>query len=480
LLRHPARLASSSLLRLQSDERLASLAVDGHEPAFAAIVDRYRTPLQRYCSGIVGPTRAEDAVQQTLISAHDALKRTTEVRHLRSWLYRIAHNASLNVLRSVRDDVPLDPSHAALADGPHAAFERTERLRETLTAVQELPERQRAALLLRELEGRSHEEIASALGVTTGSARQNLMRARAAVRGAVTAVTPYPLVAKLASGLASSPTATGWTDVAAGAGAGATIAKLTAGVMATGALVGGAVGTQQMMRPDHRSAPPAADAARKHRHAKPAAAAPVAAAAVADPATAVQHVTRQTGSSSTGAGNHSATSQGRDHQPASSGGGSPAGGGSGSGTGSGGSDDGHDNSTTNNSGRGHDTNRGDRSGDGSDGQRTNTSGSGDRSGSSSDGSGKRGSDDEQRSGSSKSVRDTSGDRPSSSGSGSDDEASHDAPAPTATAPATTPAPSRDERDDSRSSPRGSGPGTSASSTVPVPATVPSPPPDDGR
>jgi RNA polymerase sigma factor (sigma-70 family) len=243
-LRHPARLAGASLLRLQSDARLAELAVSGHEAAFDAIVDRYRTPLARYCAGIVGPSRAEDAVQQALINAHDALQRTDEVRHLRSWLYRIAHNASLNVLRAVRDDVPLETVSLSAAEsgGPAESYERSERFRATVAALQELPERQRAALLLRELEGRSHEEIAEVLGVTKGSARQHLMRARVAVRGAVTAITPYPLIARLAETLTAGGGGAGWADAAVGAGAGATLAKLTAGVAATGALVGGAVG----------------------------------------------------------------------------------------------------------------------------------------------------------------------------------------------------------------------------------------------
>ena len=175
----------------------------GHESAFDAIVDRYRTPLTRYCAGIVGPSRAEDAVQQTLINAHDALTRTDEVRHLKSWLYRIAHNASLNVLRAVKDDVPLDETALGAASAqarpirtsPSRAPSSSAR---PLAALQALPERQRAALVLRELEGRSHEEIAEALGVTKGSARQHLMRARVAVRSAVTAITPYPLVARFA------------------------------------------------------------------------------------------------------------------------------------------------------------------------------------------------------------------------------------------------------------------------------------------
>jgi RNA polymerase sigma factor (sigma-70 family) len=269
-LRHPARLAGASLLRLQSDARLAELAVAGHEAAFAAIVDRYRTPLARYCAGIVGPNRAEDAVQQALINAHDALQRTDEVRHLRSWLYRIAHNASLNVLRAVRDDVSLEDAErsGSLAgglgpddDGPAATFERSERFRATVAALQELPERQRAALVLRELEGRSHQEIADALGVTTGSARQHLMRARIAVRGAVTAVTPYPLIVRLAEALTTPGTAA-WSDAAVGAGATATLAKLTAGIAATGALVGGAVGTERVVH-DHRGGASATAAARE-------------------------------------------------------------------------------------------------------------------------------------------------------------------------------------------------------------------------
>jgi RNA polymerase sigma factor (sigma-70 family) len=247
-LRHPARMAGASLLRLQSDERLAELAIAGHEAAFDAIVDRYRTPLMRHCAGIVGPSRAEDAVQQALINAHDALQRTAEVRHLRSWLYRIAHNAALNVLRAVRDDAPLEAdAHAAPAsDTPAERFERSEQFSATLAALQALPERQRAALVLRELEGRSHEEIAEALGVTKGSARQHLMRARVAVRSAVTAVTPYPLIARLAE-LTAGGSAPGWVDGAATASAGAGLAKLTAGLAATGALVGGAVGTQHVV-----------------------------------------------------------------------------------------------------------------------------------------------------------------------------------------------------------------------------------------
>jgi hypothetical protein len=95
--------------------------------------------------------------------------------------------------------------------------------------------------------------------VTAGAARQHLMRARATVRGAVTAITPYPLIARLAEAMTAGPPP--WVDTVAGAGASATIAKLTAGVAATGALVGGVVGTSHIVTPREPAATAKAGAA---------------------------------------------------------------------------------------------------------------------------------------------------------------------------------------------------------------------------
>ena len=174
-LRHPARLAGASLLRLQSDARLTELAAAGHEAAFDAIVDRYRTPLMRYCAGIVGPSRAEDAVQQTLINAHEAMTRTDEVRHLKllavpDRAQRVAERAAHGEGRRAagRGGAGRAGRRSPADRGPAESYERSEQFRATLAALQALPERQRAALVLRELEGRSHEEIAAALGVTKG------------------------------------------------------------------------------------------------------------------------------------------------------------------------------------------------------------------------------------------------------------------------------------------------------------------------
>src|SRR5215212_10528658 len=108
LLRSPARLAGSSLLKLQTDDRLVALARDGHEAAFATIVERYGTQLSRYATRLVGPDRGEDAVQQAFVNAHAALIANPEKTiDLRPWLYRIVHNSALNTLRGARDELPL-------------------------------------------------------------------------------------------------------------------------------------------------------------------------------------------------------------------------------------------------------------------------------------------------------------------------------------------------------------------------------------
>src|SRR3954470_12683807 len=193
----PARLAGRPVLRSQSDGRLVDLVRAGSEPAFEAIVARYRGPLLRYCKRILPETRAEDAVQQAFVSAYAALHRNDAHIDLRPWLYRIAHNSALNALR----DRGL--THAELdeqIDGverPDQAMERRQGLRDVLGAVQALPRRQRDAMVLRELEGRSYEEIAGALGVTGGAVRQLLNRARTSLRTAATAITPLGLLMRM-------------------------------------------------------------------------------------------------------------------------------------------------------------------------------------------------------------------------------------------------------------------------------------------
>jgi RNA polymerase sigma factor (sigma-70 family) len=237
---HPARLARKPVLSTQSDERLVDLVRAGSDPAFETIVERYRRALMRYVSRLLPPERAEDVVQQSFVKAYEAIRRDEAEINLRPWLYRIAHNNTLNALR----DRGL--RHAELderMDGverPEQALERSQGLRELVVAVQALPERQRDAILLRELEGRSYEEIATALGVTDGAVRQLIHRARHSLRAAAAALTPGPLLSRVAGGEAAEPVAARVGELVGVGAGGALAAKLCATALVTGAVVGGA------------------------------------------------------------------------------------------------------------------------------------------------------------------------------------------------------------------------------------------------
>ncbi|MDQ6746099.1 MAG: sigma-70 family RNA polymerase sigma factor, partial [Actinomycetota bacterium] len=160
------------------------MAANGSDAAFEAIVTRYRRTLVRHCAGIVGDADAEEAVQDALVRAHGALRRRgTEIRDLRAWLHVIARNAALNVLRS-RSSRPVPaPPGCELADvSARRPAEEREQLGELVAAIRALPERQRHAIVMHELEGRTLDEIASSLGTSNGAVRQLLHRARAAMR----------------------------------------------------------------------------------------------------------------------------------------------------------------------------------------------------------------------------------------------------------------------------------------------------------
>jgi RNA polymerase sigma factor (sigma-70 family) len=211
-------LLSSALLRAQSDERLVELAAVGHDRAFEAIVERYRRPLLRYLRRLLSDTLAEDVVQATFINAWSSLRAGTEVRDLRPWLYRIAHNAAINALKKVGEAMEEVPESAGgFATEPATELERRDEMLHALTSIAALPSRQRTALLAVAVDGRAHAEVAEELGLTDGAVRQLVHRARTTLRTAATAVTPAPLLhAVIAS--AGDSTVARVAEVAAGAG----------------------------------------------------------------------------------------------------------------------------------------------------------------------------------------------------------------------------------------------------------------------
>jgi RNA polymerase sigma factor (sigma-70 family) len=231
-----ARLGGAPLLRLQTDERLASLAAAGEERAFDLLARRYRGSLVRACQRLLPPDQAEDAVQQALFNAHQSLMRNGPPERFRPWLHRIATNAALKLIEAAPETAPLDPEGVAGAESPEATHERREQTRKALAAVAGLPAGQRRALVARELEGRSHGEIARELGLSGGAVRQLIYRARHAVRSAASALLPLPLVARLLG--SGSGGGTQLAELSAG-GAGVA-AKIAAVTVVAGGLAGGA------------------------------------------------------------------------------------------------------------------------------------------------------------------------------------------------------------------------------------------------
>src|SRR6187549_137995 len=235
------RLIAGPTLRMQSDRRLVRLVREGYETAFEEIVRRYGRPLGRYAAAIVG-SRSEDVTQAAFSKALLALRRDDAEIELRPWLYRIVRNTALNDLR----DRPPAPAELAEAiAGGESPTERVEQ-REELTALMErlraLPEAQRAAIVMRELEGLSHDEIAAALGMSGGAARQAIYRARRALRDAAGMLVPLPLLkAALAADSPAAAEAAGGAIGVAGAGM---AVKATAATV----LVAGTVGAGVALR----------------------------------------------------------------------------------------------------------------------------------------------------------------------------------------------------------------------------------------
>ncbi len=235
---------SIALLRTQSDQRLTALARDGHEPAFTALVERYRKPVHAACRRVLPEARAEDAAQQVFMSAWRALGRGDEVREARPWLLRIARNTALNALRSPGYDYDELAGSLHGGEAPQAELERRDVMRQTLAGLAALPDNQRRALLRTAVQGATHADIARDLGLTEGATRQLVLRARTTLRSAVSAIIPFPLVS-----WAAHAAARGGPDIAGGiaeAAAGGTVAGTGALLAKVGAVVviaGGAAAT---------------------------------------------------------------------------------------------------------------------------------------------------------------------------------------------------------------------------------------------
>jgi len=184
-LEHPSSITGlrgpSALLRLQSDERLIALTRRGQHAAFEVLCSRYQSRLLSFCRHMLGSREdAEDVLQEVFAAAFNAVLADERDINVRPWLYRIARNRSLNHLRRA-SAVGVDSMDIHFAENGLSTSDkvlRRESFRELIADVHELPETQRTALLLREIDALSYEQIADAMETTVPSVKSLLVRAR--------------------------------------------------------------------------------------------------------------------------------------------------------------------------------------------------------------------------------------------------------------------------------------------------------------
>jgi RNA polymerase sigma factor (sigma-70 family) len=182
--------ARSPLLRLQSDERLVSLIRRGSTAAFEVLVARCNARLLAFCRHLLGSREdAEDVLQEVFSAAFNAILDDDRPINVRPWLYRIARNRSLNHLRRIQAvgvdsmDIHLSEHGSTTADKVH----EREEFRLLVGDIQNLPETQRTALVLREMDALSYEQIAEAMETTVPSVKSLLVRARVSLAEAAEA-----------------------------------------------------------------------------------------------------------------------------------------------------------------------------------------------------------------------------------------------------------------------------------------------------
>ena len=167
-------------MRLVSDSRLVRLAAAGSTPALTAIYERHHQEIYRYCRSILhSDDDARDALQNTMLKAMQGLEGESREISLRPWLFRIAHNEAISLMRRRRPDTPLELA-GEVADGG-TDLEARQRLRSLIEDLEQLAPRQKGALVMRELSGLGFAEIATALETSPAAAKQAVYEARVAL-----------------------------------------------------------------------------------------------------------------------------------------------------------------------------------------------------------------------------------------------------------------------------------------------------------
>ncbi|MEA2386286.1 MAG: hypothetical protein QOJ22_460 [Thermoleophilaceae bacterium] len=169
---------SRKLLAAFGDERLVQQLRRGNEVAFEVLYDRHYAAVLSYCRHMLGSRdEAEDALQQAFISAHADIVASLKPIRFKAWIYTIARNRCLSILRARRER-PSDDLDPVSTAGLGEQVQQRADLKELLGDMQELPEEQRAALVLSELGDLSHQEVAEVIGCEAVKVKSLVFQAR--------------------------------------------------------------------------------------------------------------------------------------------------------------------------------------------------------------------------------------------------------------------------------------------------------------
>jgi RNA polymerase sigma factor (sigma-70 family) len=171
---------SPRVLGALGDEKLVEQVRRGNEAAFEAVYDRHHRGILSFCRHMLGsPDEAEDAVQQVFMSAYDALHSDRRDIRLKPWLYAIARNRCLSILRARREE-PAEIEDVPTAGLSEEVQQRSD-LRALLHDLHELPVDQRAALVLSEVGGLSHSEVGAVVGCEVAKVKSLVFQARSSL-----------------------------------------------------------------------------------------------------------------------------------------------------------------------------------------------------------------------------------------------------------------------------------------------------------
>ncbi len=169
-----------------TDSRLVARALAGETRAFEELVRRHLRSAHAVALGVLGnPADADDVCQEAFLTALEKLEECRDPKRFAAWLMRIVRNRALNfrASRSLRQGVPLEEAAEKAGGGdPAQEAERSELRDRLLAALAGLPESQREVVLLHDLEGWRHREIAELLGTSEGAVRVRLHEARRRLR----------------------------------------------------------------------------------------------------------------------------------------------------------------------------------------------------------------------------------------------------------------------------------------------------------